>query len=317
MTARNGRVSTDTVFRSRGENLRSIYVLLFLSIAFFFLEHQDADKYAQLFAFDGGAVAGGEVWRVVTYQFTQAGQGWFAFPRPVVLFFTLLLLYLMGSALEEEWGTGHFLVFFALSTLVSALAAALMGIPLLGSYFVNFTLLFGYATTFPQQTFMLFGVVPVRVRWLAYIAAGVLMAGVFAGGRSNAAALAGAAAAYVYYLSQRVRVVLVAKKRTPDGAVRSDFELADTPAIRNAARFVAMKKAIAANGSGDVERLIAQCERDTVQGVNICPPADYKPEHTDGYCIRCEGFAECSARYLTMHRATTARADGSPVPEGT
>jgi len=68
------------MFRSRGENLRSIYILLFLMIALFFLEYDDAQKYARLFSFERNAVADGEVWRIFTYQFTQAGQGWFAFP---------------------------------------------------------------------------------------------------------------------------------------------------------------------------------------------------------------------------------------------
>jgi len=65
-----------------------------------------------------------------------------------------------------------------------------------------------------------------------------------------------------------------------------------------------------------VERLIAQCERDTVPGVNVCPPADYKPDHTDGYCIRCEGFAECSARYLRSRvpAAAIAAATAAPAP---
>ncbi len=309
MAAGKGGVFERTVFRSKGQNLHSVYVLLFLCIAFFFLEHQDADKYARLFSFNADAVASGEVWRLLTYQFTQAGQGWFAFPRPVVLFFTLLLLYLMGSALEEAWGTAHFLAFFLISAMVSAFAAAILGIPLLGSYFVNFTLLFAYAATYPQQTFLLFGVMPVRVRWLAYVAAAVLLAGVVAGGDSNTAAFAGAAAAFLYYLSQRVRIVMI------DPSLES--APADNASIRNAARFVAVKKAVAGERGADVDRLITQFEREIVKGVNICPPPDYKPENADGYCIRCDGFAECSARYLALNRPPAAVPEAPAVPEGT
>jgi hypothetical protein len=50
--------------------------------------------------------------------------------------------------------------------------------------------------------------------------------------------------------------------------------------------------------------------------VNICPPADYKPENNDGYCIRCDGFSECSARFLMMKRPAAAPPEGV-VPEGT
>src|SRR5215218_6999101 len=103
-----------SMFRFRDENLRSVLVLLFLNVALFMLEHQDPQRYTRLFAFDAEAVASGEIWRVVTYQFTQAGEGWL---EALALFITLMLLYVMGSALEEEWGTWNFLTLFAISTL--------------------------------------------------------------------------------------------------------------------------------------------------------------------------------------------------------
>jgi membrane associated rhomboid family serine protease len=294
------------MFRSRGENLRAVFVLLFLNVAFFLLQHQDPEKYARLFHFDANAVRAGQVWRLVTYQFTQAGSG---VMQALSLFITLLLLYMMGSALEEEWGTSHFVILYALSTLGSAGVAALVGIPLLGTYFVYFTLLFVYASVFGNQTFFLFGMIPVRVRVLALFSLAVLLYGVFSGGRANLAALGGAVIAYVYYLSQRVRVKFVVPPAAQGAAVPPDTRF-DVLAIHNAARYAGIKQALAGANDADVERLIAQADRETVANVNICPPADYKPEAVDGYCIRCEGFAECSARYLRANRpraaATTA-----------
>lgn len=287
------------MFRTRGENLRFVFVLLFLNVAFFMLEHQDPQKYARMFAFDWSSVLDGEVWRLVTYQFTQAGSG---FMEALSLFITLLLLYMMGSALEEEWGTRHFATLFLISTLGTAAMAAWLGIPLLGTYFVYFTLLFVYAAVFPQQTFFLFGMVPIRVRFLAAFSLAVLLYGVFSGGAANLAALAGSVAAYVYYLSQRVRVRFVVA--TVPAADETPQVKIDTTAIHNAARYAAMKQALASGSEHDVERLTAQFDRETIANVNICPPADYKPENVDGYCIRCEGFAECSARSLRSSRPT-------------
>lgn len=290
------------MFRSRGENLRSVFILLFLNVAFFLLEHQDPAKYVRMFRFDWNAVQAGEVWRLVTYQFTQAGTG---FMEALSLFVTLLLLYMMGSAVEEEWGTRHFLTTFALSTIGSAATAAFLGIPLLGTYFVYFTLLFVYASAFPQQAFYLFGMVPIRVRVLAAFSLAVLLYGVFTGGAANLAALGGAVLAYVYYLSQRVPVpVALAKKAAaPLEPVRMKV---DTTALHNAARYAAIKQALTRGDAVELERLAAQCERDTVANVNVCPPADYKPDAIDGYCIRCEGFAECSARHLRLHAPAAA-----------
>ena len=288
--------------RSRGENLRSVFILLFLNVAFFLLEHQDPEKFTRLFSFKWDAVLQGEVWRLFTWQFTQASTGLL---EMLSLFVTLLLLYLMGSAVEEEWGTRHFLTLFAVSTLTSATIAAYLGIPLLGTYFVYYTLLFVYAAAFPGQTLYLFAAIPIRVRFIAFISFAALMAGIFAGGQSNVAALTGAIVGLLYSLAQRVRIVVTTKSTAP---AMPPAPRIDTTALHNAARLAAMTQALHAKSATEMERLIAQNERDTVPGVNICPPADFKPDSTDGYCIRCEGFAECSARDLRARLATAAPA---------
>ena len=266
------------MFRSRGENLRSVYILLFLNVALFFLQHQDGEKFARLFTFDWNAVLHGEAWRIFTYQFVQASRiGTFSIPPVVTLFLNLVLLSLMGMAVEDAWGTRQFLTLFALSTFGSAAAAAWLGVPLLGSYFINFTLLFVYAALNRDQTFYLSTAVPVRVTFLALLALGALLVGVFFGNASNIAALAGAAAAFVYYLTQRV-------KRAPTAAP-SGFapaaEGADPLAAmtRSLTRVAAMKKALTTRSDSDIDRLIAAAEKEAVAGVNICAPVDFKPEH--------------------------------------
>lgn len=295
------------MFRSRGENLLSVYVLLFLNVAFFFLQHQDGEKFARLFTFDWTAVLHGEAWRIFTYQFVQASRiGSISIPPVITLFLNLVLLSLMGMAVEEVWGTRHFLTLFVLSTFGSAGAAAYLGVPLLGSYFINFTLLFVYAALNRDQTFYLSTAIPVRVTFLALLALGALLVGVFFGNPVNIAALAGAALAFIYYLSQRVR-------RAPMVAPRGFAPAADNAdplalVTHNVTRVTAIKKALATRSDADIERLIAASEKDIVPGVNICAPVDFKPEHPDRYCIRCEGFAECSARHLRLNRAAAAKA---------
>jgi membrane associated rhomboid family serine protease len=300
------------MFRSRGENLRSNFVLLFLYVAFFLLEYQDPKKFAALFTFEGEAVMRGELWRLLTYQFTQAGQGVFPFPKPVALFFTLLLLHILGSSTEKELGTRHFLVLFGLSTVTSAGLAGLLGVPLLGSYFVSPSLLFVYAALFPHQVLHLFGIAAIPVRWLAYMAGFLLAMGAWADAMSNVAALGGALVACAYAVALRTPM------RAMEDMQSSTEPKTSTPesiAIRNASRFVAIKRSLANSNHPEIDRLITQAERDIVRGVNICPPADYKPEDNDGYCIRCEGFPECSARYLKMKRP--APPPPAAVPDAT
>jgi len=285
------------MFRGRGENLRATYVFLFLNIAFYFLQFQDERTFLQLFAFNRDAVMNGEVWRLFTYQFAQATRigRWVIWPG-VTLMINLLLLTMMGFSLEEEWGTSHFVRLYLLSTLGTAVVAGYTNTPLAGTFFINFTLLFVYASMHRQQSLYLH-VIPIRVTFLAFFSAGVLVVGVFAGRHEHVAALAGAAIGFAYYLVQRVPVVAVAGAPS----IAADERVVRT-ATRNVARVTAMKKALKTASQADIDRLIAAAEREIVRGVNICAPVDYKPENADRYCIRCEGFAECTARHLRLNR---------------
>ena len=301
------------MFRSRGENLRSVYILLFLNIAFFLLQHQDARKFDHLFAFDAHAVGRGEIWRLFTYQFVQADKvGLLSIPPVITLFLNLVLLTLMGMAVEEEWGTFHFITMYFVSTLTTAAVAAYFGIPLLGSFFINFTLLFVYAALNRDQTFYLSLVLPIRVTFLAWLALAALLAGVFFGSRSNIAVLIGAAAGFAYYLTQRAPGVAA-----PKGGSEADDDAALMNSTRNVTRVAAMKRALTTGDPADIDRLIMAAEREAIRGVNICSPVDFKPEHPDRYCIRCEGFAECTARHLRLNRPQRAEAlVGDSQPAG-
>jgi membrane associated rhomboid family serine protease len=294
------------MFRSRGENLRSIYILLFLNVAFFLLQYQDTQLFARLFAFERHAVARGEVWRVFTYQFFHAARiGLFAIPPAFVLFLNLIVLTLMGMSVEEEWGTSHFLRLYFISTLLTAAAGAWLGIPLLGSFFINFTLLFVYASINRYRHFYL----PI----LTVIALASLAAGVLSGIKASLAALIGSAAGYAYFLSQRQRnpVPAAPPKGFAPAPVSPDVSM--VTATRNLTRVAAMKKALSTGSHSDIDRLIALSEREAVRGVNICPPVDFKPEHQDRYCVRCEGFAECAARHLRLNRGVATTAPATPA----
>jgi hypothetical protein len=67
-----------------------------------------------------------------------------------------------------------------------------------------------------------------------------------------------------------------------------------------------MKRTLSETDREKIDAMISKIQPEIVPGVNICPPADYKPEAADGYCVRCEGFAECSVRYLKLKSGETA-----------
>jgi membrane associated rhomboid family serine protease len=298
-------------FRSRGENLHSIYILLFLNFAFFFLQIQDPQRYMQFFCFDREAILHGhELWRLFTFQFVQGGTGLFFMSPPVMLFLNCLFLYLLGSAVEDEWGTKHFLIFYGLSVAGSGAVGFVINQPILGSFFLSYSLVFAYATLYPEATFYFFFVIPVRARMLGWVAFMALLAGVVLVRSPNSmSALGGAALSYGYFWLERL---LPVRRPRSVGAAMTMEKTADRlvqTATRNLSRTAAVKNALATTNDAEIDRLIALSESEITRGVNICPPPDYKPEASDGYCVRCDGFAECTARYLRLNRPQKATGD--------
>ncbi len=304
------------MFRSRGENLRSIYILLFANFAMFVFQYPDQARYARFFCFDRNAILyGHQWWRIVTFQFVQGGPGLF-FASPLeMLCLNCLFLFVLGSAVEEEWGTKHFLTFYGLSVAGSAAAGFMLSRPILGSFFLSYSLVFAYATLFPDQVFYFFYVLPIRARIFGWVALAALFVGVvFLRSANSISALGGAVLSYAYFWIEHT---LPARRPRSTGAAMSLEKDADRllqKAARNLTRTSAVKNALARANDGEIDRLIGLSEDEIVLGVNICPPPDYKPEAADGYCVRCDGFAECTARYLRLKRPVRTGAD-SAAPE--
>ena len=126
----------------------------------------------------------GQVWRLVTFIFTPVATGGSTMFTKV-LFFTLttFFYYWIGTALERQWGTTRFNVFYAmgviLNLLLGMIAFAVNPITsnLIGGYFyetanmyyVNMSMFFSFATLYPDMRVLLYGIIPLKVKWLAWL----------------------------------------------------------------------------------------------------------------------------------------------------
>ena len=114
------------------------------------------------------AVFQGQVWRLITFIIQP--------PNTNLLFvvFTLYLYYMIGQHLEYHWGAFRFNLYFFMGVLLHIIAALLVyliwdvSLPM-GTYYLNMSLFFAYAALYPNQQFYLFMIIPVKVKWLAWI----------------------------------------------------------------------------------------------------------------------------------------------------
>ena len=109
----------------------------------------------------------GEIWRLVTFVFVPMGSG-------IALLLELYFYWFMGSALEREWGTAKFSLFYLSGVVLNILfgfLSLLTGNPavLVTMRYVNLSLIFAFATLYPNLQVLLFFIIPIKVKWLAWV----------------------------------------------------------------------------------------------------------------------------------------------------
>lgn len=120
---------------------------------------------AHLLSLDPLAVQyGGEYWRLVTFLFLTPLQ------NPIFAFFFLYLIYLYGSALEGEWGSFAFTMFYLVGAIGTLIAGFFFG-GYNGAFFLNTTIFLAFAALHPNFELMFFFILPIKIKWLAWLTA--------------------------------------------------------------------------------------------------------------------------------------------------
>lgn len=130
--------------------------------------------FSYLLRFVPAAIFHGQIWRLVTFIFVPVNENllWFVF--------SVLLYYSIGTSLERTWGSTKFTVYYMLGVLLNIASGLVMGLLGFGGYetanmyYLNMSLFLAYATLYPDATFMIYFIIPVKAKWLAWIDAGFL-----------------------------------------------------------------------------------------------------------------------------------------------
>lgn len=120
-------------------------------------------------------VPGLQLWEAATYMWLHdLGSPWH-------LLMNMLGLFFLGVPLERRWGSRVFLRFYLLAALgagvftviVGLLLPGLFGAPVVGASGGVIALLAAFSMIVPEATILLFFVVPVRARYVIWIALGI------------------------------------------------------------------------------------------------------------------------------------------------
>lgn len=122
-----------------------------------------------------------QIWRLITWIFV---------PPASFGFFTIIMLYVyyqLGSVLENQWGAFRYNVYIFSGIIFSIIGALIlygfyavlngMDPALAGMYistgfstaYINMSIFLAFAVMFPDMQMLLFFVIPVKIKWLAYV----------------------------------------------------------------------------------------------------------------------------------------------------
>ena len=103
-----------------------------------------------------------ELWRLVTFVFSPSLT-----TNPLFFALEVYLIYMIGTSLERAWGAFTFDVYFLIGMAGAWVACLLTGYGSTSSLY--YSLFFAFAWLYPDMQLLLFFVLPVKVKWLAWI----------------------------------------------------------------------------------------------------------------------------------------------------
>lgn len=237
-------------------------------------------------AFDLYHVLHGEIWRLVTFVLLPFSY------QPISLLIMLSFYYFVGNALEREWGTAKFTLYYlsgmilsVLSTILLSLSTGYLGWSLSDTYYINLTLFLAFAVLYPEATVMLYGLIPLKAKWIAWADAALFALGFFQSLRWGD--LVGAVTPLVAVLNF---VIFFWPELTSFLGVRSRQRSRQTVEFRSAVR----------------QQKRVEAERGYRHKCEICGRTDADhPELEFRYCSKCQGYHCFCSDHIFDHQHFT------------
>jgi len=142
--------------------------IVLISAAVYLISSVTGGDFVSNLLFHPPSIMRGQVWRLFTWIFVPTGGN---------IFFVAIALYFyyfIGSTLEREWGTAKFTVYYLFGILVNLVYGLIVWIisgssPIVVPIYLNLSMLFAFATIFPDFTVRLFLIIPIKIKWLAWL----------------------------------------------------------------------------------------------------------------------------------------------------
>lgn len=135
-------------------------IVFLCTITFVFLKLQP--DFINYLVLDPELILQGQVWRLFTYIFIP--------PNVHIIFivFAFMFLWTLGNGLEQAWGSFRLNLYFLLGILSTTVLAFVFNRVDATGAFIYSSFFFAFATFYPNYQILLFFIIPIKIKWLAY-----------------------------------------------------------------------------------------------------------------------------------------------------
>ena len=143
------------------------YIIMLYALGFVILLVKP-EIYSNWLSLNAPAILSGQIWRIFTYIiYPPTGN-------IITILISLYFYYTVGTLLERQWGTFRFNLYFFTGVLLHAIAAVFIylvwGMVLeMGTYYLNLSMFFAFAAMYPEMQVLFMWLIPIKMKWLAYI----------------------------------------------------------------------------------------------------------------------------------------------------
>src|SRR6058998_3330297 len=163
---------------------------------------------------DPGRIRHGEIWRLITYIFLPQTDSF------LWVFLLLWFLWFIGEGLEQAWGPFRLTLYFIVGMIGTTAAAFFFGARFSNSMLYA-SLFFAFARFYPDQVIYILFILPVKIKWLAWVSAAFLLFGFFVNPNSYRMALVAAFMNYLIFFGPEI--IYEARHRGEVSARRKRF----------------------------------------------------------------------------------------------
>jgi membrane associated rhomboid family serine protease len=171
--------------------------------------------YTSILQLDPDKIRHGEVWRLVTYIFIPQSLS------PLWVIFALWFLWWVGEGVERAMGAFRLTLYFLIGMIGTTIAAFFFGSNFSNGMLIA-SLFFAFARFYPDEMIYILFILPVRIKWLAWISAAFLVLVFFMGSNAYRISLVAAFANYLIFFGPEI--IFEARHRRDVSTRRRRFE---------------------------------------------------------------------------------------------